>query len=86
MSSVPRARRGAVAGSFPSAKNVAALLLRREQKLSAEQKAYLERLGAADAAVADARRLTQGFAGMVRNLGGEDLDTWLEEPRHRRLP
>ena len=31
LSSVPRARRGAVAGSFPSAKNAAALLMRREE-------------------------------------------------------
>ena len=79
MSSVPRAKRGAVAGSFPSAKNVAALFMRREEMLNEEQKEYLGRLCASDAALADARRLTQDFAEMVRNLEGETLDGWLEE-------
>lgn len=79
VSSVPRARRGAVAGSFPSAKNVAALLMRRKERLSAEQAAYLERLGEVDDAVANTRRLTQDFAAMVRSLQGQRLDGWLEE-------
>jgi transposase len=75
----PRARRGSIAGASPTAKNVAALFMRREEMLNAEQKEYLERLGAADVALNDARRLTQDFAGMVRNLAGEKLDGWLEE-------
>lgn len=75
----PRARKGAVAGLSPTAKNVAALFMRREEKLSAEQKEYLGRHCEADGALADARRLTQDFAGMVRNLEGEKLDGWLEE-------
>jgi transposase len=45
----PRARRGSIAGASPTAKNVAALFMRREEMLNAEQKEYLERLGAADA-------------------------------------
>jgi transposase len=53
--------------------------MRREEKLSAEQKEYLQRLCASDAALADARRLTQKFAGMVRALEGEKLEGWLEE-------
>ena len=77
--SVPRAKKGAVAGSFPSAKNVAALFMRREEMLTVEQEAYLERLGAVDPALADARRLTQEFTRMVRNLEGDELDGWLEE-------
>ena len=36
-------------------------------------------LCASDAALSDARRLTQHFARMVRNLEGEKLDGWLEE-------
>ena len=36
-SSVPRARRGSVAGLSPTSKNVAALVMRREEKLSKEQ-------------------------------------------------
>ena len=79
VSSVPRAKKGAVAGSFPSAKNAAALFRRRKKKLTAEQENYLERLTALDPALAEARRHTQGFAGMVRKLEGEKLDDWLEE-------
>ena len=78
-SSVPRARSGSVAGLSPTSKNVAALLMRREEKLSEEQKEYLNRLCTSDQALADAQRLTQDFAAMVRNLEGEKLDGWLEE-------
>ena len=60
--------------------------------LNEEQKAYLGRLCTLDAALADARRLTQDFTRMVRNLAGEKLDGWLEEAAglvtplaHRRL-
>ena len=78
-SSAPRAKKGSVAGLSPTAKNVAALFMRRQEKLSREQKAYLDRLCEADRALADTRRLTQEFAKMVRGLGGEKLDGWLEE-------
>ncbi len=78
-SHAPRARRGSIAGASPSAKNVAALFMRRAEMLNGEQKAYLGRLCASDPALADARRLTQDFAGMVRGLEGEKLDGWLEE-------
>ena len=79
VSSVPRAKEGAVAGSLPSAKNVAALFMRGEEKLTAEQGDYLKRLGALDPSLANARHLTQEFAGMVRNLAGAELDGWLGE-------
>ncbi|MDQ3182499.1 MAG: ISL3 family transposase [Actinomycetota bacterium] len=75
----PRAKTGSIAGASPTAKNVAALFMRREEKLNAEQKEYLDRLCASDRALADARRLTQEFAKTVRNLEGEKLDGWLEE-------
>ena len=75
----PRAKRGSIAGASPTAKNVAALFMRREDMLNAERKEYLERLCASDAALADARRLTQEFAKMVRNPEGGKLDGWLEE-------
>ncbi len=78
-SSTPRARKGSVAGLSPTAKNVAALFMRREEKLSEEQKEYLGRLCSSDAALADARRLTREFAGMVRGLEGEKLDGRLAE-------
>lgn len=79
LASAPRAKKGSVAGLSPTAKNVAALFMRREKKLSREQKEYLSRLCNADGALADARRLTQEFAGMVRGLEGEKLDDWLRE-------
>ncbi len=85
-SSVPRARRDSVAGLSPTSKNVAALFMRREEKLSEEQKEYLKRLCDADEALADTRRLTREFAGMVRGLEGEKLDGWLEEAQACRAP
>ncbi|MDP9480364.1 MAG: transposase, partial [Actinomycetota bacterium] len=85
-SSVPRARRGSVAGLSPTSKNVAALFMRREEKLTEEQKEYLGRLCSADETLADARRLTQEFNGMVRNLEGEKLDGWLGEAEACKVP
>jgi transposase len=64
LSSVPRARKSSVAGLSPTSKNVAALFMRREEKLNDEHKEYLKRLCEADEALADARRLTQEFNGM----------------------
>jgi transposase len=84
ISSVPRARRGSVAGLSPTAKNVAALFMRHEEKLDEEQEAYLGRLCDADEALADTRRLTQEFAEMVRKLEGEDLDGWLKDAEESR--
>ena len=47
--------------------------------LNEEQKEYLQKLCEADEALADTRRLTQKFAGMVRKLEGDKLDGWLDE-------
>lgn len=85
-SSVPRARKSALAGLSPTSKNVAALFMRRDEKLNREQKEYLKRLCEADEALADARRLTQEFNGTVRNLEGEKLDGWLEEAEACKAP
>jgi transposase len=84
ISSVPRARGGSVAGLSPTAKNVAALFMRHEEKLGEEQEEYLKRLCEADEALADTRRLTQEFAEMVRRLQGEDLDGWLKDAEESR--
>ncbi len=75
----PKAKKGSITGSSPTARNVAALFMRREEKLSEEQRKYLDRLCASDGALADTHRLTQEFAKMVRGLQGEKLDGWLEE-------
>jgi transposase len=77
----PKAKRGSIAGASPTAKNVAALFMRGEETLNKEQKEYLEKLYASDRTFADARRLTQDFAGIVRNLEGEKLDGWLAEAK-----
>ncbi len=58
---------------------MAGLFLRRPADLHPEQQAYLDRLQAVDAAVASAYRLTQGFAALVRERGGERLDAWLAD-------
>ena len=68
-----------MAGLSPTAKNVAALFARHEEKRSEEQEEYLKRVCEADEALADTRRLTQEFAEMVRKLEGEDLDGWLKD-------
>ncbi len=74
-----KAKKGSIVGASPTARNVTALFMRREEKLNKEQKEYLERLCASDGALADAHRLTQEFATMVRGLEGEKLDGWLAE-------
>lgn len=86
ISSVPRARQGSiVAGLSPTAKNVAALFMRREEKLDEQQEKYLKRLCDADEALADTRGLTQEeFAQMLRRLEGEDLDGWLKDAEESR--
>ncbi|MGI8865318.1 MAG: transposase [Rubrobacteraceae bacterium] len=63
----------------PTARQAAALFLKRREKLTVDQEAYLDRLGTLDKASADAYRLTQEFARMVRELEGEKLDEWLGE-------
>jgi len=64
--------------TVPTARQAAALFLKRGEKLTTEQEAYLDRLGALDEALADAYRLTREFASMVRGLEGEKLDDWLK--------
>ena len=86
LSSVPRACRGSIAGLSPGSKNVAALLMRREEKLSERQKAHAGRLCDSDRAPADAWRLAQDFAGTVRGPEGEKLDGWLEEAEACQAP
>lgn len=77
----PKAKKGSIAGASPTARNVAALFMRRKEKLDKEQKEYLNRLCASDGALADAHRLVHEFADMVRSLDGEKLDGWLAEAK-----
>jgi transposase len=71
--------------TVPTARQAAALFLRRKEKLTTEQQEYLYRLQAQDEVVADAYRLTQQFAKMVRELGGARLEEWLEEAKSCRV-
>ena len=75
----PGASRRAPAAQTPTARHVAGLFLRRPADLEPDQQAYLDHLREADAGVATAYRLTQAFAAMVRERGGERLDDWLAE-------
>jgi len=76
----------AKAAQAPSARHVARLFLRRPPDLNPEQQAYLDRLHAADAAIASAYRLTQDFATLVRERGGSRLDSWLGEVETCEVP
>jgi transposase len=71
--------RRAAAAQAPTARHVAGLFLRRPADLKPDQQAYLDHLQGARTAVATAYRLTQTFAAMVRERGGERLDDWLAE-------
>lgn len=83
---MPRARKGSVAGLSPTAKNVAALFMRRKEKLPEEQEEYTSKGFARPTRLSPMHegRLTQEFAGMARGLEGEKLDDWLEEAEASR--
>jgi transposase len=76
----------AKAAQAPSARRVAGLFLRRPPDLHPAQQAYLDRLHAADAAIASAGRLAQDFATLVRERGGARLDNWLGEVETCEVP
>lgn len=83
----PAGQEGGGRGLFPfGQERRGAVHAPRKEKLTAEQEAYLDRLQALDPALADARRLTQEFAGMVRNLGGAELDGWLGQAEASEVP
>jgi transposase len=63
----------------PRARHVALLLLRRPDRLTQEQAAYLEELRRRDPSVATACTLAQDFAYMVRERQGERLDGWVAQ-------
>jgi transposase len=62
----------------PPPRQVAARLLRRPEKRTDEQRAYLRQLCVADPAVATATDLVADFLGMLRRREGERLPAWLE--------
>jgi transposase len=54
------------------------LVLRREAKLTDEDKEQLAQLQAHEGEIAEAITLTQDFVGLVRQRQPDRLDTWLE--------
>jgi transposase len=62
----------------PPPRRVAALVLRRPEQRSDEQRAYLKQLCAEDPAIATATDLAADFLAMLRRREGERLPAWLD--------
>ena len=90
--SVPRGRRGSIAELSPTPKNVAALFVRRDEKLSQQQKEYLGRLRGADEAPANARGRPRADAELRRFIrmptepGGYSEDCFSPHDPHSPRP
>src|SRR5579859_85846 len=68
---------GAPRSEVPSPRHVATLLVQRPERLTDEERTYLNRLCEQTPCIATAHTLTQDFAGMVRDRQGQRLDGWL---------
>jgi transposase len=62
----------------PSPRHVAALILRRPEQRTAEQRAYLKRLTGEEPAIDTAITLAEEFLLMLRRREGERLPAWLD--------
>jgi transposase len=74
------------AARAPGTRHIVSLFLRRPEKLTEEQAAYLDRLRVSDEAVGVAYELSQRFAEMIRNLDGERLEEWLTQAESCEAP
>jgi transposase len=63
----------------PSARHVAALLLRRPERRSDEEHAYLKHLSVEDSTIAAAVELAEDFLAMLRRREGDRLPAWLDK-------
>jgi transposase len=70
----------------PGTRHIVSLFLRRPEKLTEEQAAYLDRLRVSDVAVGVAYELSQRFVEMIRNLDGERLEEWLTHAESCEAP
>jgi transposase len=70
----------------PAPRHLAALYLRRPDALTDAQRALLLRVGQADAALARAYDLGQGFMRLLRERRGAALDAWMAEVRDSAVP
>jgi transposase len=62
----------------PSAREVARLFVRRPERRTSEQEAYLQHLLPQNTHLATAYALTQDFATMLRTRHGQHLDAWID--------
>ncbi len=62
----------------PPPRLVAALVLRRPERRTEEQRAYLKQLGIEDATIAAAVEVAEDFLVMLRRREGERLPAWLD--------
>jgi len=69
----------------PSPRHVATLLVRRPERMSVDDRAYLSRLCEQTPSIATAYTLTQDFATMVRERQGQRLDGWLTQAKESGL-
>jgi transposase len=70
-------REHGTADRTPTPRKIAMLFIRRPADLTDEQRTLIERVCAADATFAHAYTLTQGFAALLRERGGDRLDAWI---------
>ncbi len=63
----------------PPPRHVAALILRRPERRTEEQRAYLKHLRAKDPTIAAATELAADFLVMLRRREGDRLPAWLDE-------
>ena len=74
------------AARAPGTRHVVSLFLRRAERLTEEQAAYLERLRISDEVVGAAYELSQRFVEMIRELDGERLEEWLAQAESCEAP
>ena len=74
------------AARAPGTRHVVSLFLRQPGNLTEDQAAYLDRLRASDEAVGAAYELSQRFAAMIGELGGERLEECLAQTESCDVP
>jgi len=70
----------------PTPRELAALVLRRPDDLTATQRTVLERVRATDDELARADALGQGFMRLLRERRGAEFDAWIAEVRCGAVP
>jgi len=75
------------AARAPGTRQIVSLFLRRPERLTEEQAAYLKGLRVGDEAIGAAYyELSQRFVEMIRDLDGERLEKWLEQAESCEAP